>query len=263
MAEKFPSDADLAALSGVTDTDSGLPHPTIAQVNWYTWLLKLTDWLDRVLTRTASALRVYQDGDLTFAVRPGRFLNGQAIVTYAGATEQALTDDDTNYIYLTAAGALTVNVTGFPLYTATPHIRLATIAVGSESAAEVSSEYAPEDIADWRDIAMTQPAGPQFSISVADDADGTGTATIQSTAGRQLVRAWIGTADFGAPVAQTDFSVTTGTELSERTADADYEVISDATGLVVMNIIAADATYYVMAEIDGRIYSKAVTITGN
>ena len=114
---------------------------------------------------------------------------------------------------------------------------------------------------------------PIVTLAAFDDADGTGYMDIQAKdAGliddlgeRVRMRCWIGTADFGAPVAQldTDFSVTTGTELREITANADYEVISDATGNVVMNIVAADGTYYVMAEVDGRIYSDSVTITGN
>lgn len=111
---------------------------------------------------------------------------------------------------------------------------------------------------------------PYLTVTGADDTDGTGTATIQvkDAAGNNLaqrfrVRTWISTADFGAPVARTDFSVTTGTQLREITANADYEVISDATGLVVMNIDEGGAgTVYVMAEINGRIYSSgAIAIT--
>ena len=105
------------------------------------------------------------------------------------------------------------------------------------------------------------------TMTAADAADGTGTMSIQIVGAlglalwRQHVVTWISTADYAAPVATTDFSVATGVEHAETTANAEYDVIPDATGLIVMDI--ADAgTFYVMAEIDGRIYSKAITITG-
>ena len=81
---------------------------------------------------------------------------------------------------------------------------------------------------------------------------------------RANLRVWIADAEYSEPDAQTDFSVTTGEQLREIEANADYEVITDATGLAVMNIDAAtDKTVYVMAEIDGRIFTGSVAITGN
>ena len=111
---------------------------------------------------------------------------------------------------------------------------------------------------------------PVIRLTAQDDADGTGKMAlhVQDAAGNDLagrfrIRTWIGTAAYGAPAAQTDFSVADGTELQEVEANADYEVISDAAGLVDMDITAADGTYHVMAEVDGRIYSGSIAITGN
>ena len=112
---------------------------------------------------------------------------------------------------------------------------------------------------------------PYITITGANDGDGTGSATIQvkDAAGNNLAQrfrltTWIAETDFDTtPDAQTDFSVTTGTQKMEVTADAEYVVDTDATGLVVMNINAGGAkTVYIMAELDGRIYSSgAINVT--
>jgi len=52
-------------------------------------------------------------------------------------------------------------------------------------------------------------------------------------------------------------AIDTGTILQTITADAFYDLISDATGNIEVGItVAGAATRYVMAEIDGRIYSS-------
>jgi hypothetical protein len=132
MAELFPSDAALEALGNAGgDTqlfgDSGLPMLLIGESPWYVNELKLRNWLDRLLRYTLGALRVYKDGALTFAVTAGAFMDGDTARAYAGATAQALVNNATNYIYLTAGAVLTVNQTGFPVPSVTPHIPLATI----------------------------------------------------------------------------------------------------------------------------------------
>lgn len=124
--------------------------------------------------------------------------------------------------------------------------------------------------------AALQDKVPYLTVTGADGEDGTGTATILVTdaAGNNLIqqfriRTWISSSNFGAPVAQTDFSVNTvpfaATQLREIVADADYEVIAGAdNSTLVMDInVATDRTVHVMAEVDGRIYSDSVTITGN
>lgn len=52
-----------------------------------------------------------------------------AVVNYAGASAQAVTDNQTNYVYiLGSSGALVINTTGFPAsYSATPYIPLAVV----------------------------------------------------------------------------------------------------------------------------------------
>jgi len=144
MTENYPTDAELNGLSGTTDAEQEVLYVATGESPYYTSFYKM---LFRLLdmARRAGDLRVYKDGALTFGVRPGRYFNGDTAVNYAGATAQALTNNQTNYIYLTAAGVLTVNTTGFPLPSVTPHIPLATI---TTSAGEYSINDG--DIVDYR-----------------------------------------------------------------------------------------------------------------
>ncbi len=121
--------------------------------------------------------------------------------------------------------------------------------------------------------AALQDLMPNIALNVFDNTDGTGTATLQvrdannsSLAQRFLIRTWIADAEYSEPDAQTDFSVASGEQLRELEANADYELITTAGGAAIMNInvtIAPDGTktVYVMAELDGRIYTGSVEIT--
>jgi len=142
MAELYPSDAELAALSGTTDDEQDVLYVPIGESPYYLSFYKMLHRLLKVATR-AGDLRVYKDGDLTFGVRAGRWFNGDDEVDYAGASGQALTNNQTNYIYLTADGTLTVNTTGFPVPSATPHIPLATIVTSGGT-------YDHADVTDYR-----------------------------------------------------------------------------------------------------------------
>ena len=129
MTELYPSDAELNSLSGTSDPGQEVLYIPTGESPYYTSFYKM---LYRLLdaARRAGDLRVYKDGDLTFGVRAGRLANGDNTIAYAGASAQALTNNATNYIYLAVSGAtatLTVNTTGFPNPSATPHIPLATI----------------------------------------------------------------------------------------------------------------------------------------
>ena len=103
-----------------------------------------------------------------------------------------------------------------------------------------------------------------LTLTGTDDTDGTGSCAIQvkdaagnNYAGRVLIHTWIADAEYSEPDAQTDYSVTTGEEMYETEANADYTAISDATGLVDMNIDAGGAkSVYCHAVVNGRIYSS-------
>ena len=117
--------------------------------------------------------------------------------------------------------------------------------------------------------AAMQDCIPALMVTASDLTGNAGSASVQARdaagddlAKQFLVRVWIADAALSEPDAQTDFSVYVGEEMRELEANADYEVISNASGLVTMNIaVSAPKTVHVMAEIDGRIYTKSVAIT--
>jgi len=298
---------DAAAGYGSTTVVPGVPIPDYDIEDWHK-----DD--DRALVRLAEAAayaaagEVYKDdgGELVFGVRAGEFIDGDTAYAYAGCTDSVV-DDDTNYIFLdvddlAAGDTVTVNQTGFPDPSTTPHIPLATIvaADGAYTIDNIDNSYRERALLGMLSAATAanintlvggaasnadalhehglaglngaaQDMIPQLSLSGTNDEDGTGTMDIQvqDAAGVNMseyfrIRCWLSDSAVGAPVADTDFSVITEAELQEVEANADYEVISNLDGLVTMNIsVAVDGTYYVMAEIDGRIYTGSVAITGN
>jgi len=306
MTELSLTDAEANALHGATDSDTDFKYHSPGDASYFTEGQRQRHRLLTLAKAISNSLRVYRDGALTFGVRPGSAGDGDTTYAYAGSAGNALTDDATNYIYLTASdlaagNTVSVNTTGLPLQSQTPHIPLAEIVTSAGG-------YGCDDITDLRSAsalvlqsamtaanANTLVAGAasnadalhihglaglaldalvylgHLEVGAHDDADGTGTATAQLAnpndtepiAANVRMRVWISTTLFGAPAAVTGFSVTTGTQLRQITANADYEVISDATGLVVMNIVAANGTYYVMAEVSGLIFAQVATITGN
>jgi len=289
MSELYPTTNDINALSGTSDSEHEVLYPAIAESPYYTSFYKmLYRLLD--LSRRAGDLRVYKDGELTFGVRAGSIAAGDTFTSYAGLAGQSLADDATNYIYLTSAGVLTINTTGFPTPSSTAHVRLATIATGTASAGGASGSYDFADITDVRGSAFAsilgagwvndgdvtdaklsatlQDAIPQLDISASaegatsadtidvtlqvQDASGT------SLAKQHLLRVWIDDAEFGAPDATGNtVTVSTGTTMQTLTSDADYELLTDATGVVQIDIaVSGSASRYVMAELDGVVYSS-------
>jgi hypothetical protein len=156
MTELYPTDAQLNALSGTSDSEQEVLFVTTGESPYYTSFYKMLQRLLNV-ARRAGDLRAYKDGDLTFGVRAGRFMNGPVAVNYAGAGAQALADNSINYVYMTSAGVLAVNQTGFPDPSLAPHVPLATIGTGSQSAAAIGGKYDQSDITDYRGRGMFKP----------------------------------------------------------------------------------------------------------
>ncbi len=111
-----------------------------------------------------------------------------------------------------------------------------------------------------------------LDVTGEDNNDGTGTIAIQAKdsiganlSKHFLVRLWTGATDFGIPEARGTLSITTGTLLRTLTANADCEVLSNNAGLIVMTVSVdpqqCPKWVYVMAEINGRVYSVGIEIT--
>jgi len=110
---------------------------------------------------------------------------------------------------------------------------------------------------------------PQVNVSAGSQAGQQKTVTLQvqdadgnSLAQRFAVQFWIDDADFGAPDATGNAVANVATQLQQIVANAHYTAISNASGAVTFDLtVAAGGTRYVMAEVDGRIYSASVEIT--
>jgi len=148
MSETALTDGEAAALSGTTSPDSDLTYPTNTGSDYANSIFRAIHRLNTI-AEAVNELRVFKDGALTFGVRAGKFLDGDTARNYAGAAAQALTNNETNYVYFTAAGTLTVNITGFPTPSETPHIPLATILTASGA-------FDRGDITDYRGRAIFQ-----------------------------------------------------------------------------------------------------------
>lgn len=154
MTERYPDEDKLNLLSGTSDPGTGLPLPAIGETPYFTSFYRLADHINRLL-EPVNQLRVYQDGDLSFGVRPGVLQIGDDVVEYIGAEAQALTDNAENSIYLTASGTtLTLNVSdsGFPAPSVSPHWPLAVISTGTASALGQAGQYTHPDIQDRRSL---------------------------------------------------------------------------------------------------------------
>ena len=279
MSELFPSDSYLENLSGLTDSRTGVYYPAKGEgLDWYVSFVKCIYRLVKNVS-LSSSLRVYRATSLYCGIKSGTFFDGTTFRDYAGAEYQALTDNTTNYIYLTADGTLTVNTSGFPDPSSVRHIRLATIETSDGS-------YDDDDIVDYRQGNLWSIAGPveadalsdavadmiaKVSVSVGAESSDTIAVTLQvqdaqgnSLSERFLLHAWLSDSQYGgectaAPNSSTSWS--TGTQLEEITTDKRWTVITDATGKAVLDISdSGTPTFYLNIEIDGRIYtSSAIT----
>jgi len=142
MSETYENSSFYEALSGTTDNELGIPFITKGTgLDWYATYMKMLYTL-RNSFFPAGQLRVYKDGDLTVGVYAGKWLNGNAEVSYSGSSSNALTDNATNYVYLTADGTLTINATGYPDPIITSHIRLARVVTSSGAITNIYDDRA-------------------------------------------------------------------------------------------------------------------------
>jgi len=118
----------------------------------------------------------------------------------------------------------------------------------------------------------TQDKIAQLAVSAVDNGDGTGTLTVQgqdaasnNLADNVLSRVWVGTADDFLGDAINAMTVATGTSKEEVTANTEYLVITDTTGLAEVTLdLTSDGSVYAWADLGGRIYpSGEIAITGN
>ena len=213
MTETYENTSFYEALSGTTDNELGIPYITKGTgLDWYATYMKMLYTL-RQSFFPAGQLRVYKDGDLTVGVYAGKWINGNTEVSYSGSSSNSITDNATNYVYLTADGTLTINTTGYPAPTATSHIRLGRVVASSGAITNIYDDRAYNiwsftgsggsstlfNLLDWQesvldevDFTTAEPSSPSDGDRYLNTVTGTSSGTSQSVTANYIYE-WNGT----------------------------------------------------------------------
>jgi len=283
MPEQFPPDSYLESLSGVTDDRTEVYFPAKGEgLDWYVSFVKCVYRLVKNVS-PVSALRVYKSGTLTFGIKSGSFFDGNTLRDYAGTVNQSLTDNASNYLFLSADATLQVNTTGFPDPAAVRHLRLAVITAHD-------GDFTDDDITDYRPAHLFELAGPvpnpaagsvgpaQLADAIADlvpkitVAVGSESAnTIQVTAQVRdaqdnanpatfLLHAWLSAAAYGPEVTTAPnggVTVGVGATLETVTANKRWRVLTNTTGAARFDLVdSGTPTFYLNVELDGKVYAS-------
>jgi len=111
MPERYPDDASLLALN--EDAATGVPYIATGKSPYYLDFRKLQHRLLRAAER-ANDLRVYQDGDLTIGVRPGRVRIADNTLDVTGAAGITINASATTQVWLDDAGSVQTGTSGLP-----------------------------------------------------------------------------------------------------------------------------------------------------
>lgn len=100
-------------LSLVEDASTGVEYIPTGSSPYFLEFRKL---IQRTLLAAGRAndMRVYQDGDLTIGVRPGRCLIQNVALDYGGAAGIAVVSNATTYVWMDSAGAIQLSSVGLP-----------------------------------------------------------------------------------------------------------------------------------------------------
>ena len=186
----WPSDATTSALAGTIDDKSFLYYipsgvgpsdtPPLS-IHEFRNEYRLNGLLAPLLTG-----KVWQEAALKVGVNGGEYILGAAVKTFAGATDQAVADDDTNYVYINDSNALVINTTGFP-GDLTTFVPLATVVAVSGAITSItdnrsrtlltvsnaSGSFANDALDNLADVAVNTSL-----VSDTDDTDDLGSAAI-------------------------------------------------------------------------------------
>lgn len=265
-SEQFPGDSTVEALDGTTDTLTGLPY--VAKGVNPTSSPSYEVQFNRRLQRQNTILSpwrqgaVVDEGSLKIGVYPIDYTLGGQRQSYAGATNQAVPDDSTRYVYLDSANTLQIQA-AWP-----------TDISSFVPLAEVVTVAGVTNITDKRIETgfFIAAAEPTAGLTVNDGGDTSATVTVQvknngghNIAGRFLVRAWLADAAYETETATTPdggFSVPAVQSIKVVTTDEHLLAATDANGQVVFTIghVAGAQSWEFNAEIGGRLFSATVSI---
>ncbi len=265
--EQFPSDATIEALDGMTDTLTGLPYvpkgvnPTSTpsyEVQFNRRLHRqnmiLAPWRQGMVT---------DEGNLMIGVYPIDYTLGGQRKSFAGATNQAVPDDATRYVYLDSSNTLQIQ-SAWP-----------TDISSFLPLAEVVTAAGVTNITDKRVETgfFVAAAEPTVGLIVNDGGGTSATVTVQvqnnggtDLSGRFLVRGWLSDNPYETETTTTPdngFSVPAAQSIKVITTDEHLLAATDANGQVVFTIghVGGAQTWQFNAEIGGRLVSAPVSIT--
>ncbi len=129
---------------GVYTSNTKLYQPAVAERNWNVGLIANMATLDALAPMGGLCVTTTEvpSSSLNVAVAPGPYLTtwGQR-AAFAGSLSTALTASVTNYVYLSAAGTLTLSTTSFPASLA--HIPLAVVVTGAGTVTSIADARTP------------------------------------------------------------------------------------------------------------------------
>lgn len=129
--EAYPADATLDALPGTSDSPTGTEYMPVAinKASSIPLPRRYSRWQHRVnlILAVIGQGRVAKETTaLKIGVYPIDCIIGGTAISYAGSTNQSVTNAATNYVYLNSSGTLVINTTGYPA-DITDHFRLARV----------------------------------------------------------------------------------------------------------------------------------------
>jgi hypothetical protein len=265
--EQFPSNATVEALDGTTDTLTGLPYVPkgVNPTSTPSYEVQYNRRLHRQNTVLASWRQgmVADEGSLMIGVYPIDYTLGGQRKSFAGATNQAVPDDSTRYVYLDSANTLQIQ-SAWP-----------TDISGFLALAEVATAAGVTTITDKRveTVFFVAAAEPTLDLTVNDGGDTSATVTVQvqnnggtDLAGRFMVRGWLSDNPYETETSttpDTGFSVPASQSIKVFTTDEHLLAATDANGEVVFTIghVAGAQSWEFNAEVGGRLVSATVSIT--
>lgn len=281
--EAWPSDSSVEALDGAADDQTGLPYiakgTSPSSEPSYQVQYQRRERRQNAMLAPWRQGQVVDEGSLDVGVYPIDYTLGGVRKHFGGATSQAIADNSTKYLYLDSSNVLQTQDT-FPS-DITTFLPLAKVTASggvltledrriwtAQAAPEFTDDIDGEDLsADLRerilslDISVGSESGDAIPVTVqAKDASG------NDLSERVLIRGWVGSSQYGGEAAtapNTDFTATTGTVVKVVTTDKHLLAISNGSGRVVFSVEdTGTLTFYLMAELDGRVYaSEAITFT--
>lgn len=178
-------------------------------------------------------------GDMSIAILAFHYELDGIRSTFAGAINQALTDDSWNYVFLDFDGSLNINTTGFPT---TTHIRLAKVHVVSGGIVAIDDER----------VILTAGIDKTINKATAEGQDST-----TSTAWQQKLRLTLNGLESGTYIVQwyceLRHSNNTASERAEMRVQVNdmteigyslwpYNIFEDSGGFAVNDLSAGDYT---------------------